>query len=438
MAKSLEKLSTIVSSVNSDVVSFTEGYNDFLKEQAYGVVSQEIPNVDGSGNPLALGVIQFEEDMKGKMLRYSKVVLTFPDGSNPLIIPNDIGNQPVTGQEDEFIVRFGTTGAEVFPQTIYPVGSLILGLDYEANTVLGASGSADTIGQDVQYYFGGALAGSSNTNSEGGTQYDFKFNRTSGVVTAEGFSGDGSALTNLPATNSSGASGDVQYNDGSNGFAGESDFNYDDTTNILSVPSIDASGDISANTFTGNGANLTGLPASGSNTHVQFNDVGSLSGYSTFTFNKYSGELNAPRFLGENISGSVYQDSSGYSAMYLTPDDFRPTNNTSYSGFISNNGGRMGWGSTSYSHYATFQVPKGYKVTGVDLKGSANYSFFLYASTWSSGTATYKATGTINTALTLLSYQQLIGNSGDYFTIRFQPSSYGNYIYGCKILLYPT
>ena len=171
MPKTLKTLTSDIKSINKDVNDISIRTNEFLKEQAYGVVSTEISNVDGSGNPLALGVIQFEEDMKGKMLRYSKVVLTFPDGSNPLIIPNDIGTQPVTGQEDEFIVRFGTTGAEVFPQTTYPVGSLILGLDYEANTVLGASGSADTIGQDVQYYFGGALAGSSNTNSEGGTQY---------------------------------------------------------------------------------------------------------------------------------------------------------------------------------------------------------------------------------------------------------------------------
>ena len=258
----------------------------------------------------------------------------------------------------------------------------------------------------------------------------------SGDITAANFIGDGSQLTNIPTTASSGTTGKVQLSDGSGGFTHNTNLIYSGST--LSTVNINAGGDVSANTFTGNGANLTGLPASGSNTHVQFNDVGSLSGYSTFTFNKYSGELKAPRYLGENISGSVYQDSSGYSAMYLTPDDFRPTNNTTYSGFISNNGGRMGWGSTSYTHYATFQVPKGYNVTGIDLKGSANYTFYVYASTWSSGTATYKVSGTINTALTLLSYQQLIGNSGDYFTIRFQPSSYGNYIYGCKLLLYPT
>jgi len=424
-----QELKGVKSKVNREAVKF----NDFLLENAFATISTAI-----EGGVRLYQIDLASPGLKAKILRYSKFALTYPDGSNPTVIELKVATLPA-GYQTIYLYVSGQDAWEqdIFPAFGYPVGSLISGLDYEANSILAAAGGEDATGGDVQYYFGGFLTGSSSP-APLGSLYDFKFNPASGVVTAEGFSGDGSALTNLPATNSSGASGDVQYNDGSNGFAGESDFNYDDTTNILSVPSIDASGDISANTFSGNGANLTGLPASGSNTHVQFNDVGSLSGYSTFTFNKYNGNLNAPRFLGENISGSVYQDSSGYSAMYLTPDDFRPTNNTSYSGFISNNGGRMGWGSTSYSHYATFQVPKGYKVTGVDLKGSANYSFFLYASTWSSGTATYKATGTINTALTLLSYQQLIGNSGDYFTIRFQPSSYGNYIYGCKLLLYPT
>ena len=74
------------------------------------------------------------------------------------------------------------------------------------------------------------------------------------------------------------------------------------------------------------------------------------------------------------------------------------------------------------TYYALFQVPKGYKVNYVDLKGSANYSFYVYASSYSSGTQVYKATGTINTPLTLLSNQQLIGSAGDYFTIKVTPS----------------
>ena len=156
------------------------------------------------------------------------------------------------------------------------------------------------------------------------------------------------------------------------------------------------------------------------------------------TYDKNTGEFNAPRFLGENVSAGIYQDTGGYYAMYLTPDDFIATNNGYQQGFISNDGGRMSWSSISYNHYAIFQVPKGYKVTSVELRGSANYNFYLYASSWSSQYATYKATGVINSQLTLLSYQQLYGNSGDYFMIKFRPSGYGNYIYGCKLLLYPT
>jgi len=186
MVKSIEKLTSDVSAINSAVKGIDVRTNEFLKEQAYGVVSTEISNVDGSGNPLSLGVIYLENDMKGKILKFSKVVLTFPDGSNPLVIPNDYGNQPGTGTEDQFVVKVGSIGSEVFPETVYPVGSLILGLDYEANTVLGATGASDATGDDVQYYFGGALAASSNTNTQGGSPHDFKFNRASGVVTAGG------------------------------------------------------------------------------------------------------------------------------------------------------------------------------------------------------------------------------------------------------------
>ena len=85
MPKTLKTLTSDIKSINKDVNDISIRTNEFLKEQAYGVVSTEISNVDGSGNPLALSSIYFEADMKGKMLRYSKVVLTFPDGSNPLI-----------------------------------------------------------------------------------------------------------------------------------------------------------------------------------------------------------------------------------------------------------------------------------------------------------------------------------------------------------------
>ena len=167
MAKSIEKLTSDVSAINSAVKGIDIRTNEFLAEQAYGVVSTEIPNVDGSGNPLAIGVIQLGDDMKGKMLKFSKVVLTFPDGSNPLVIPNDFANQPGTGVSDYFVVKVGSTGAEVFPETTYPVGSLILGLDYEANSINAAAGDEDQT-QEIQYNYGGKLASSGLPANEGG------------------------------------------------------------------------------------------------------------------------------------------------------------------------------------------------------------------------------------------------------------------------------
>ena len=122
-------------------------------------------------------------------------------------------------------------------------------------------------------------------------------------------------------------------------------------------------------------------------------------------------------------------------SMYLTPIDFFYTNSPTYNGNIQDNGGSMMWGSTSFSQMCTFQVPKGYAVTGVEMKGSTNYAFYIYQSSWSSSSSAYKAAGTWNTALTLYSFQYLIGTAGDYFTIRFSASTYGVKFYGCKLIL---
>lgn len=167
---------------------------------------------------------------------------------------------------------------------------------------------------------------------------------------------------------------------------------------------------------------------------VQFNNNGAFGGDSGLTYNALTNTLSSGRYLGENIY-QMYNETSGDMAMYLTPIDFFYTNSPTYNGNIQDNGGSMMWGSTSFSQMCNFQVPKGYAVTGVEMKGSTNYAFYIYQSSWSSSSSMYKASGTWNTALTLYSYQYLIGTAGNYFTIRFSASTYGVKFYGCKLIL---
>ena len=169
---------------------------------------------------------------------------------------------------------------------------------------------------------------------------------------------------------------------------------------------------------------------------VQFNYNGAFTGDSDFSFNQFSNILDVSTIRAENATAGIYL-SAGFQYMFLSPVDFIATASSSSNGFISNDGARLGIIS-GQTYYAQFQVPKGYKVYYINLRGSTGYTFFVYASSFSSGTQVYKATGTINTPLTLLSYQQLIGAAGDYFTIKVSPSGYGNYIYGCQIGLIKT
>jgi len=413
MAKSLQKLSSDVAAINSAVKGIDIKTNEFLVEQAYGVVSTEIANVDGSGNPLALGVINLDANMKGKMLRYSKVLLTFPDGSNPLVITNDFGNQPGPGTEDEFVVRFGSAGAEIFPETSYPVGSLILGLDYEANTVLGAAGSADATGGDVQYYSGGALAGSSS-GSPTGSPYDFKFNPASGVVTAEGFAGDLSSTSSLD-----------------NGVTATTQSVGDNTTKVATTAFVQANG---------------GASPGGSNYSVQFNDsLGGFEGESSFTYSPTNNTLSCAnidssfsgsygdikgKLKGDNIGTGIYATGSA-KYWYLTPYDFLGA--TSGSGILTSAGNYMMMPSASAFYMVSIQIPVGYKLVKIFIKGNVANSFSVQSSSWSSLYGGSFGSGTVNTELTLST--PVNSTEGNYITLSINPSGSYNRIYGARLTL---
>ena len=181
MSRSSDKLNRDIRSVNTRLAVEEGKFNAFLLENAFATISTAIE----AGDRLEQ-IDLASPGLKGRMLRYSKFVLMFPDGSNPTVIELKVANLQV-GATTINIWAAGSQGWEqdIFPAFGYPVGSLIAGLDYEANSVLAASGSADATGGDVQYYWGGFLTGSSDSAPQG-SPYDFKFNPASGVVTAGG------------------------------------------------------------------------------------------------------------------------------------------------------------------------------------------------------------------------------------------------------------
>ena len=176
----MSRLERDVMSISHRLNQEESKFNDFLLENAFATISTAIePGVRLSQIDLAA------PGLKGRLLRYSKFVLMFPDGSNPTVIELKVGNLQV-GATTINIWAAGSQGWEqdIFPAFGYPVGSLIAGLDYEANSVLAAAGDG-VGGGDVQYYSGGFLAGSSS-GPPTGSPYDFKFNTASGVLKADG------------------------------------------------------------------------------------------------------------------------------------------------------------------------------------------------------------------------------------------------------------
>jgi hypothetical protein len=110
----------------------------------------------------------------------------------------------------------------------------------------------------------------------------------------------GPVVSSVPVSGAAGVSGQVQYNN-AGGFAGASFFNYDITTGNVGIGTstsitskltvqgdVKVSGVVTATTFYGSGANLTGIntgSASGSSGQVQFNNAGVFSGASYFNYN---------------------------------------------------------------------------------------------------------------------------------------------------------
>ena len=171
------------------------------------------------------------------------------------------------------------------------------------------------------------------------------------------------------------------------------------------------------------------------NYSVQFNDGASgFGGESTFTYsttnNTLSCETIKGKLKGDNIGTGIYASGSA-KYWYLMPQDFLGA--SSGSGVLTTSGNYMMMPSSNANYMFSLQIPVGYKIVKVFIKGNVANPFSVNASSWSSIFGGSYGSGTINTELTLTT--PVNASEGSYITLSVNPSGSYNRIYGGRITL---
>ena len=394
MSRSSDKLNRDIRSVNTRLAVEEGKFNAFLLENSFATISTAI--VAGA----RLSQIDLASPgLKSNMLRYSKFALTYPDGSNPTVIELKVANLPASATTINIWVNGSNTWEQdIFPAFGYPVGSLISGLDYQAYSVSAAASTdnSSTVsgGLHVQYNFGGRLSQTNMASGDGGNGggKPFTYNNATGEVEATKFKGDGSALTNLPAPSPSGPNYSVQFNGGSGSFGGDAAFTFSPTNDTLSCTNITAA-------YSGSYGYIKG------------------------------------KFRGDNIGTGAIRATGSTKYWYLTPQDFMFGSSSTSPNYSSTSGLtiRTWQYYSSYGKYiATIQIPSGYKVVSVFIKGSANLSWSAGVTSWSSSSGGFAGSGVVNTEATGLNWTSV---EGDFYAISIQGSGSTQSIYGARLTL---
>ena len=171
----------------------------------------------------------------------------------------------------------------------------------------------------------------------------------------------------------------------------------------------------------------------GSSKEVQFNDGGAFGAEATFEYDKTTNFLTA-----DNIEGQHYGDNIGVvngTTIHLSPTDFQVTTTTGVVMYTRDHLGSVQPSSyvSRSKVYASTYIPKGYKVTDVDVYSSANRDIEVFTSRTISDATTSRGTGISNTTLTLAPAWDCV--VGDYIIIYFEFGASSDKIYGSKITI---
>jgi hypothetical protein len=334
---------------------------------------------------------------KGLIYSGQKLVLTYPDGSNPITLIAD-GDSTTS---DTIIDLNSFT-----PDISYPVNSVLSPLSFDYTKLLTESRFVPSAGgSDTQVQF-------NDGNSFGGT--DLITITDTDEITIGGPSGtNANILFNsgadlvLGADTAGGTSSTIQYLD-SGSTARVMLGAYATNVVVLSNRAADGEVQIRANTSSAGGAGEL-IIATFKDTSVDF--------------------LADAELRGTNI-GNIFNLEA-----YLTAVDFCMTTHGSHPAFTAKNGATSEISSSGLSQYATFQVPIGYQATHVQVNGGNSSSTFdVYACTITNATATaLTSSPSVNTNQALSTYQ--LGQEGKYLSIKFTAGGTRREVYGAKITL---
>jgi len=501
--------------------------------------------------------ISLSANLKGKIPKEERFILSFPDGSNPLIILNKKEDLETTVSTIPVYVDGTDTWEQlIYPSVTYPIGSLISAVNYASNDTNFAAGgnqevqfnSEGQLGADSDFIYNtstdtieapnatisgtitgdvtGDLTGNADTataltsgNKTINGNLDVTGNITGDLVdststvsvaqiTASGLiTGGGGFEGNLSSTSSldngvtattqsvgddttkvattafvqansgsatpAGSNTFVQYNNNGS-FGADFGMAYNNTTYSLTVankvkgtllegnltaisllndgvtatpqPLNDSSSKVATCSFVQQEITDAAVTPGGPNYSVQFNDsLGGFGGESTFTYSTTSNTLSCAnidsnfsgsygdikgKLKGDNIGTGIYATGSA-KYWYLTPYDFLGA--TSGSGVLTSAGNYMMMPSASAFYMVSLQIPVGYKLVKVFIKGNVANSFTVQSSSWSSIFGGSFGSGTINTELTLLT--PVNSTEGNYITLSVNPSGSYNRIYGARLTL---
>ena len=126
--------------------------------------------------------------------------------------------------------------------------------------------------------------------------------------------------------------------------------------------------------------------------------------------------------------------SSSPTRILLTPADFIPSSSYRQPGEIASDGGKSRASTSSQNYFAQKAIPIGSTATEVYIYSNSGISLEVFEATIIDGlSGTSLGTGVGNAAITLSS--SVVGDDEAYITIKYNPTSLSDYIYGGYITL---